>query len=113
MVKNVPLCKEPNSVKEQIKSGLGGMIIMLHAGREEEFNMLYQRILKLADHIPENLKMPDQEALNNSDSPKDILISYYNEIHIDKRLDNIDGRYNKNSILNLIDNIISQFEDKK
>ena len=48
----------------------------------------------------------------NSDSPKDILISYYNEIHIDKRLDNIDGRYNKDSILNLIDDIISQFKDQ-
>ena len=113
MVKKISLCKKPNSVKEQIKANLGGMLIMLHAGREEEFNKLYQRMLELADHIPENLKMPDQEALNNSDSPKDILISYYNEIHIDKRLDNIDGRYNKNSILNLIDNIISQFEDKK
>lgn len=61
MVKKISLCKEPNSVKEQIKSSLGGMLIMLQAGREDEFNILYRRILSLADHIPEDLQMPDRD----------------------------------------------------
>ena len=60
MPKKVSLCKKPNSVKEQIKSNLGGMLIMLQAGREDEFNILYRRILSLADHIPEDLQLPDQ-----------------------------------------------------
>ena len=61
MVKKISLCKKPNSVKEQIKSNLGGMLIMLQAGREEHFNILYRRILWLADHIPEDLKVINHE----------------------------------------------------
>ena len=61
MVKKISLCKKPTSVKEQIKSNLGGMLIMLQAGREDEFNILYRRILSLADHIPEDLKVINPE----------------------------------------------------
>jgi hypothetical protein len=61
MVKKISLCKEPNSVKEQIKSNLGGMLIMLQAGREDEFNILYRRILWLSDHIPNDLKLINPE----------------------------------------------------
>ena len=45
------------------------------------------------------------------DTQKDILIAYYNEISEDKRLNNIKGRYNKDSILNLLENIIDQLEE--
>ena len=45
------------------------------------------------------------------DTQKDILIAYYNEISKDKRLNNIKGRYNKDSILNLLENIIDQLEE--
>ena len=47
------------------------------------------------------------------DSQKDILIAYYNEIYEDKRLNNIKGKYNKDSILNLLENIIDQLETKE
>ena len=46
------------------------------------------------------------------DSQKDILIAYYNEIEEDKRLNNIRGKYNKNSILNLLENIIDQLKEE-
>ena len=45
------------------------------------------------------------------DTPKDILISYYNEIHEDKRLDAIKGQHDKNSILNLLENIIDELQE--
>ena len=47
------------------------------------------------------------------DTPKEILIAYYNEINQDKRLNNIKGRYNKDSILNLLENIIDQLEEEE
>ena len=48
--------------------------------------------------------------MTNQDTQKDIIISYYNEIHNDKRLENIKGRYTKSSILNLFENIIDQLD---
>ena len=50
--------------------------------------------------------------MENQDTPKDILIAYYNEINDDMRLENISGRYNKESILNLLENIIDQLEEE-
>ena len=47
------------------------------------------------------------------DTPKEILIAYYNEINQDKRLNDIKGRYNKDSILNLLENIIDQLEEEE
>ena len=47
------------------------------------------------------------------DTPKEILIAYYNEINQDKRLNIIKGRYNKDSILNLLENIIDQLEEEE
>tara|TARA_R110002020_G_scaffold195086_1_gene396060 strand:+ start:259 stop:582 length:324 start_codon:yes stop_codon:yes gene_type:complete len=49
--------------------------------------------------------------MENQDTPKDILMAYYNEINSDVRLENISGRYNKESILNLLENIIDQPEE--
>ncbi len=44
--------------------------------------------------------------MKNTDTQKDILMAYYNEINDDVRLENI-----KESILNLLENIIGQLEE--
>ena len=54
----------------------------------------------------------ENDMMENQDTPKDILMAYYNEINNDVRLENISGRYNKESILNLLENIIDQLEQE-